>query len=339
LDVPASQRTKEKTTIARLGKITGPESVQGVVINTVRVIHALVDIEAMEALEAPSVLLQIFMKHLEWMRTKKNVTWAERHDADHPQLGCNLYADLDVIWCKVSAGATDFRNLNQATSSEEIKDLIMCEYEDAVSTSIAALKHMSNLVTRSAPVVEESQIYKALVARNKPKATVTPPTNGGGGKNGGGAKTPTSTTPTQNKGRGREGGGASTTPAQGSAKKARTNDDATSKDKGFIILADPTMDVGKILPSNMTKSSKPCPDFITQGLDCPHDNDNCPKGQHAFTPKGIPKDELHKMASHMNTKGHAWFNKNSMMKCKDHYKVPSDFECVGNKNGVIKKST
>ena len=335
LEVPASQRTKEKTTISQLGKITGPESVQNTIINTVRVVHTIADIEKMEAEDAAPIMLQLFMRHLRFLRTKKNVRWAELLREDHPQLGCNLFSEIDSMFCKIATGATDFRNLNVVTTSEPITSLILTDYEEAVATSVATLTQMSNLVIRSAPVAEESKIYKALMARNKPTPSL--PKNGGGETNGGGTNSPTNT-PTRGKGRGRDGGGASTTPSQGSAKKARSDSDGTSKDKGFIILADVNMDVGKILPNNMAKGTKPCPKFITQGLDCTHDDDNCPEGQHAYTPKKIPAEELQKMAVHLNGKKHGWFNKNSMHKIKNHYQVPSDLKCVGNKHGLSKST-
>ena len=84
----------------------------------------------------------------------------------------------------------------------------------------------------------------------KPKAQ--PTTNSGG-----------VTTPPCGKARAREDGrGTYLHPAQGLSEKAcpalaHGEEVLSSKDKGFIILADPTIDIGQVLPANIAKNTKP----------------------------------------------------------------------------------
>ena len=101
-------------------------------------------------------------------------------------------------------------------------------------------------------------------------------------------------------------------------------------------MKDPSADPAQIFPAGLDKRSKPCPYFCAQGLACKYGRGDCIHGNHWFTPKKIPSQELDKIGDHFQANGHAWFNKKTMEKSRDHWwPKPTCTKILDNRKGVI----
>ena len=188
----------------------------------------------------------------------------------------------------------------------------------------SALK-LRGLISLTAPDMSVSRLVPASILPRAITAAATPA-----------APNKKALTPTKKRG-GNPPAAPTTTPP---GKKARPagglgrDVNVSNTEKGFIFIKDLSMDKSKVFPADMDRAKKPCPGFVCQGWECSYSSSDCPDGLHPFTPARIPGGGLDKIARHMHTKKHAWFNKNTLSKCSTHWTVPADcVNIVGNKSG------
>jgi len=320
-------KSMPKTTIQKLGAIEGPKSVLSGIINTLRIMESMYDIPAMIAAGGGPILYQLYTDYLKSYRTKKTKMWRTMCDKDQPQHAWNMHSELDSMMASVGMSACDFVNVNLTLASKPESELDLEGWNDAISTSLDSALKLRGLISLTAPDMSVSRLVPASIMPQAPTAATSPaaPTKKGAAtgndkKRGGDPPVTPTTTPKGKKAR----------PAAGLGRDVNVS----NTEKGFIFIKDLTMDKSKVFPADMNRANKPCPGFVCQGWECTFSSSDCPDGVHSFTPSRIPSGELDKMARHMHTKKHAWFNKNTLSKCTNHWTVPADcVNIVGNKSG------
>ena len=262
-----------------------------------------------------------------------------------PQLPFNGLAESDAMMTGCARAALDFGNGNKINSARPAKELDITGFNDACYMDHHIHQKVSSLIAMCAPVTHVSTITPRshrYAQKSPPSQGVAAANQGGSGGNGGG-------TPHGGNSNGSRGGGGKRgadnrdrngTPTP-DPKRNRPNDPPLpnsddSKEKGFVILKDPSADPALIFPAGLDKRSKPCPWFCSQGLACKYGRGDCIHGNHWFTPKKIPSQELDKIGDHFQANEHAWFNKKTMEKSRDHWwPKPTCTKVLGNRKGVI----
>ena len=340
-----SQRTLAETTIQRLGVINSLQHVKTTSVNLYAAAKSICNMGAMQANGGEPLITQMLNKIVGKYREERTTTWFSKVRDHCPHHHLNVFATNDAIMASVGRFAQDFRNVNMGNAGKPEEELVLQGLQEAAMIYHEATRSLNTMIALGTPDLQVSSL-----AASFPTASARSTSYGGGGGGGGGGRGGNKATAGANGGGGGKGsngsgggrgGGGPRRDRSGesndtSNKKQRGDEEANddSKQKGFVILKDPSMDAKSIFPPNLDRAKKACEDFVCQGRACSFGKNDCPHGNHMFRPKEWDAKELDKVADHFQANGHGWFNRTTIERSKDFWwPKPHCTKVLGNRRG------
>lgn len=316
MEVSDVQRTKPKTAIARIGSLSSMEAFSSTCININTIISA-----SISAASPTPVLRQVVMGMAELIN---NSDWREYWARVGPEMTdfhLQCYAYLETMWNNLASFALDFGNCNVINENRPMADLELSKLRSVVKAFKGFRYSLAMAQATNAPITTVPQYLKLALTpleksskrRDNDAATASKSaaTNG---------KTATTSSST------------STATAESQPKKRkqgpRSDTAPPSKlDRGMFYLKDPTLDLGRIFPSDL--SEKLCAAFMCKGKECTR-----PRGQCAFKhhvkPSDLKPGDLNKIVDKFYDENIGWLNKQVF---KDFELAPNQAGLLGDANG------
>ena len=300
MELADTQRTKPKTAIARIGSLSSMEAFSSACIN----INTIISASISTASPVP-VLRQVVMGMAELIN---NSDWREywaKVGSEMPEFHLQCYGYLDTMWNNLALFALDFGNCNVVNENRPMADLDISKLRNVVKAFKGFRYTLQMAQATNAPITMVPQYLKVAIAiadkssNSKKKGTEE-----------------SSSTSKSNSGNSRSKGAVSSDKAPAASSEAQPKkrkqvprgdtDAPTRSDRGMFYLKDPTLELSKIFPSDL--SQKLCAAFMCKGKECTRPRGTCGFLHHA-RPSDVAPADMTAIIAKFRSEGTGWLNK------------------------------
>lgn len=294
MEVADTQRTKPKTAIARIGSLTSMEAFSSTCIN----INTIISASVSTASPVP-ILRQVVMGMAELINNSDWRDYWARVGTEMPDFHLQCYGYLDTIWNNLALFAVDFGNCNVVNENRPLADLDISKLRNVVKAFKGFRYSLSMAQATNAPITAVPQYLKAALSvadkASKKRDTETAATS-----------KPTSTTPKSASTKSTAGANDPQVKKRKQGPRSDTEPPQDKTERGMFFLKDPTMELARIFPTNL--SEKLCAAFMCKGRECTR-----PRGQcgfaHRARPVDVKPDDLNKIIAKFREEKSGWLNK------------------------------